>query len=464
MSTQEISHRHQNLLGAVPAGLTLENCRKSGLDVVRLWISQPREQRMSWVLFGALSAIVGLEVLGKGEVIAQIVLAVSLLAIAMAIIAPEPRQLLSLSGERLTIVSYRRWWWPIIKDQQCILCGDIESISTRSARQSQPSSLEIKANSVVRRVGAGLSETSLRWLKDRLIMEVAGLTWRPLSKTSVGANGFEAIDTGNPLLIKPDLALRLISLFLDQSAYALKLAGEALRKSDMATVAKQAHWMKTSSASVGAHHLSELCQLLESHARDGDALLSKVILLEAERTLPGVEVWLSDLKVNAIERVLAHDYPSQVQKRTALPTKAQAKLDVRVLVADDSEISRELAFDVLSGMVRSVTLAQSGAQALELWRAQAFDIILMDCDMDDIDGLEATRRIRREENELGLVRVPIVALTGYTVLTMRDECLKAGMDAYLTKPYRQESIRSTLLEWVVKTRATVQQTDRAGRE
>ena len=162
MSTsQEDPHRHQQLRGHVPAGVTLENCRKAGLDMVRLWINQPREQRVSGVLLGALGAVVGLVLVGKGDVGAQAILAVSLLVTVIAITAPEPRLLLSLTGDRLNIIGYRRWWWPVVKDQQRIPYGDIESISIRYAGQSQTPSLEIKAQNVVRRVGAGLPIRSI---------------------------------------------------------------------------------------------------------------------------------------------------------------------------------------------------------------------------------------------------------------------------------------------------------------
>ena len=98
---------------------------------------------------------------GRGDVGAQAILAVSLLATVIAIAMPEPRLLLSLTRDRLNIIGYRRWWWPVVKDQQRIPYGDIESISIRYAGQSQTPSLEIKAQNVVRRVGAGLPIRSI---------------------------------------------------------------------------------------------------------------------------------------------------------------------------------------------------------------------------------------------------------------------------------------------------------------
>lgn len=101
----------------------------------------------------------------------------------------------------------------------------------------------------------------------------------------------------------------------------------------------------------------------------------------------------------------------------------------RVLVVDDNEVNREVVAEMIRRFGHHVTLAVDGATALELFRSQTFDVVFMDVQLPDIDGMEVTRRLRDQG-----VRVPIVALTAHASHEDRDRCLAAGMTAMLTKP------------------------------
>lgn len=108
----------------------------------------------------------------------------------------------------------------------------------------------------------------------------------------------------------------------------------------------------------------------------------------------------------------------------------------RVLVADDSPVNREVVIEALKQLDVRAEIVEDGAQALERAAAERFDIIFMDCSMPVMDGFEATRRIREAEANAGSERVPVVALTAHVAGTAADAWQDAGMDAYLTKPFR----------------------------
>ncbi len=109
---------------------------------------------------------------------------------------------------------------------------------------------------------------------------------------------------------------------------------------------------------------------------------------------------------------------------------------LNVLVADDSPVNREVVIEALKQLDVRADVVEDGQQALEQATRQNYDLIFMDCSMPVMDGFEATRRIRAAEQERGSKPVPIVALTAHVAGTSADAWQDAGMDAYLTKPFR----------------------------
>ncbi len=98
-----------------------------------------------------------------------------------------------------------------------------------------------------------------------------------------------------------------------------------------------------------------------------------------------------------------------------------------------------------------VSVAGNGLQALEALAAQSFDLVLMDCQMPEMDGFEATRRIRQREREKGVTasgRQPIVAVTANAIEGDRERCLAAGMDDYLSKPFSKAGLHDLLSRWL----------------
>ncbi|MCF7732344.1 MAG: response regulator [Akkermansiaceae bacterium] len=117
---------------------------------------------------------------------------------------------------------------------------------------------------------------------------------------------------------------------------------------------------------------------------------------------------------------------------------------LRLLLAEDNPINRKLALAALSQMGCAADVAVDGNEAVQAAKVTRYDAILMDVHMPDMDGLEATRTLRRWETETGTPPVRIIALTANALAGDREICLNAGMDDYLPKPVRLEALQKAL--------------------
>jgi len=119
----------------------------------------------------------------------------------------------------------------------------------------------------------------------------------------------------------------------------------------------------------------------------------------------------------------------------------------RILLAEDHVVNQELALAILDSAGCRVTVAANGRVAFDTWLKQPFDLVLMDCQMPELDGFEATREIRAQE-AAGLTRTPIIALTANAYAEDRRRCLDAGMDDYLAKPFKRAELTAMLRRWI----------------
>jgi signal transduction histidine kinase/CheY-like chemotaxis protein len=153
-------------------------------------------------------------------------------------------------------------------------------------------------------------------------------------------------------------------------------------------------------------------------------------------------------------RVQKVEQPQPPESGPAPAVRRTASLGLRVLVADDNAINREVAVAMLEVLGCSAALADDGHAAVAEAERQRFDLILMDCHMPGMDGYSATAAIRSDEARRGLAATPIVALTANVLARDRDRCLAAGMNGFLAKPFNAEQLAG-LLEPIAATRAAV---------
>jgi two-component system sensor histidine kinase/response regulator len=121
--------------------------------------------------------------------------------------------------------------------------------------------------------------------------------------------------------------------------------------------------------------------------------------------------------------------------------------NARVLLAEDNAVNQEVARGMLEALGCRVEVAGNGVQAVEAFGSGRYDLVFMDCQMPELDGFAATRRIRERESPEG-PHTPIVALTAHAMKGDREQCLAAGMDDYVSKPFSQHQLREVLERWL----------------
>lgn len=126
---------------------------------------------------------------------------------------------------------------------------------------------------------------------------------------------------------------------------------------------------------------------------------------------------------------------------------------MKVLVAEDNAINQLLARGLLKRCNAIVTVVVNGREAVDAWSAGPFDLILMDIQMPEMDGLEATRVIR--SRELPGAHTPIIAVTARAMTGDREACLAAGMDGYISKPIRSVDLMAMIARLTVVAASTV---------
>lgn len=157
-----------------------------------------------------------------------------------------------------------------------------------------------------------------------------------------------------------------------------------------------------------------------------------------------------------------------------LPEPGQEKEDLKkpienadILMAEDNDINRQVAQEILETWGASVTVAHNGLEAVELVKAQHFDLVLMDIQMPIMDGFEACRRIRQWEQSSDRRRshgaLPIIAMTAYAMSGDKEKCLEAGMDDHIGKPLEPKSLFATLIKWLPSAEKTQESGKQASR-
>jgi PAS domain S-box-containing protein len=134
----------------------------------------------------------------------------------------------------------------------------------------------------------------------------------------------------------------------------------------------------------------------------------------------------------------------------APPDAVSPKSQARILLAEDNLVNQEVALAMLQLLGYTADVVSNGAQAVKALRTATYDLVLMDCEMPEMDGYEATRLIRDPAAGALNSAVPIVAVTAGAMAGDREKCIRAGMDDYLTKPIEPEALARTIEKWLRK--------------
>jgi two-component system sensor histidine kinase/response regulator len=246
----------------------------------------------------------------------------------------------------------------------------------------------------------------------------------------------------------------------DEALSLLQLAGRVGRRFDVAFI--------------DPAELRDVAWLIKEIRNDAAIAQTRIIILEsrlatadegAEDPLGDVERLLKPVRQSALYDCLsttihAKSPPADV----AAPPAAAALFTARILIAEDNPVNREVAGEALRQLGCQVDSANDGQQAIAGWEAARYDVILMDCHMPNMDGIEAAKIIRVREATDGRPRTPILALTANARGEDYERCIAAGMDDYLTKPLTLDELRVALDRWVGHRAAPAESKPDAGAE
>jgi len=266
-----------------------------------------------------------------------------------------------------------------------------------------------------------------------------GLTWK-----------FPA-DLSQPLYGDPD---RLTQIVVNLVANAIKFteSGEIEVSFDMERLDNYRIILHcaVSDTGIGIHAehremiFKEFTQADSSTSRKfGGSGLGLAIASELVRLMDG-KIWVDEAKLGNTPQngstfhftvVLALNPPDSLPEQEGATAVAPSLPNqLHILLADDEQINRVLASEMIKRRGWQVTEAENGIEVLERLSKNRYDLVLMDLEMPEMDGLETTRKIRKGEQETGR-RLPIIAMTAHAVTGYRQICLEAGMDDYISKPF-----------------------------
>lgn len=254
----------------------------------------------------------------------------------------------------------------------------------------------------------------------------------------------------------------MIPTAVDSARAALQILNqERLLKSELPVVLTDAHMPEMDgfgfieevrkTASLAALRIV----VLTSAGQRGDGTRCKKLGVSAYLSKPFDKLELREV----LRRVLADSCMSRdTNSLITRHTVRQQTKSLTFLVAEDNSVNQRLIARILEKRGHRVVLVQNGREALEDLEKQEFDVVLMDCHMPEMDGFEATTRIREKEKIRG-GHLPIIALTADAMKGDKERCLASGMDGYVSKPVRVEELFTVIENVVAKHSSKTLQTE-----
>jgi CheY-like chemotaxis protein len=169
------------------------------------------------------------------------------------------------------------------------------------------------------------------------------------------------------------------------------------------------------------------------------------------------------LKQGELATCLAHvlgsaerPVPAAWKRPEASPLQRARRAGYRILVVEDNPVNQLVALKFLERLGYQADVAADGLLALQALGEVDYDLVLMDCQLPNMDGYEATRHIRRPDSQVRDHQVPVIAMTAHAMAGDGAKCLASGMNDYLTKPFKQATLKGMLEKWLaVRPAATV---------
>ncbi len=279
------------------------------------------------------------------------------------------------------------------------------------------------------------------------------------SERAAGARGGPAPLAGTRTLVVDDNATnrRIVREFLTSSGFVVDEAAsvdEALALAHRAAAARSPYTLVISDAnmpdrdgfdlatllraepSIGAAHFV----MLTSAGRPGDGERCRALGIEAYLTKPvsGVDL------LEAVTAVVLSGAPGDARSVVTRYSIEEAHRKLRILIAEDNPVNQEVAATMLRKRGHSVSLVDNGREAVAAVARDAFDIVLMDIQMPEMDGLAATEAIRATPTG---AKQRIIALTAHASGVEKERCLAAGMNDYLTKPFKAHQLFAIVEGW-----------------
>jgi signal transduction histidine kinase/CheY-like chemotaxis protein len=188
--------------------------------------------------------------------------------------------------------------------------------------------------------------------------------------------------------------------------------------------------------------------LMTSMGRRGDAKRLEKIGFAAYLTKPIRQSKLYDClaTVTGIQEKAAEERPVAIVTRHSIAEDQKRR--VRILLAEDNIINQKVALSILGKLGYSADAVANGKEAVNALEMIPYDIVLMDCQMPEMDGYESTGEIRNPESKVLDHMVPVIAMTANAMQGDREKCLEAGMDDYLTKPVKPQELFDMLEKWI----------------